>query len=109
MIVEMLVPLLQRHIRARELLVNEVFDLNKLRIRIGGQKNHALHDLWPDLLAIMVIWTVHSAVFVTMGHEDVDVVAIGRAFCLLLSEEWACRSNSCTKHCYEMELLLHDC
>src|ERR1019366_43211 len=85
-VVEMLVPLLQRHVRARELLVNEVFDLNKLGIWTVGQKNHALQDLWFNLLAIMVIRAVYRAVFVTMGRDDMNVVAIRRAFCLLLSE-----------------------
>jgi hypothetical protein len=36
----------------------------------------------------MVIRTMHCAVFVTMGSNDMDVVAIRRAFCFLLSEEW---------------------
>src|SRR4029453_12925529 len=77
MVMEVLVPLLQRHVGAREFLVNEVFDFHQLGVGLGREEDQALHDLGFNRLTIVMIGTVDRAIFMAMGGHDVDGVALG--------------------------------
>jgi hypothetical protein len=84
MIMEVLVPLFQRHVGARELLVNEVFDLHQLGVGLSREEDHALHDLGFNRLTIMMIGPVDRAIFMAMRGDDVDGVALGGTAWVLL-------------------------
>jgi hypothetical protein len=82
-----LVPLLQRHVGARELLVNELFDLHQLGIGLGREEDQALHDLGCNRLTIMMIGPVDRAIFMAVWGHDVDGVALGGTAWFFLCEQ----------------------